>query len=82
MQNIKQVLTLLKKHYQNAKYYLEFKSPLNLLVGAILSAQARDEVVNATMQDLPKKITGAGCQIKKINCQSCQASEKKQPTWY
>lgn len=41
------VLKALKKEYPNAKYYLDFKTPLDLLVAAILSAQVRDEVVNA-----------------------------------
>ena len=36
----------MKKAYGNAKYYLNFKTPLDLLVAAILSAQVRDEVVN------------------------------------
>ena len=40
------VLKELKKAYPNAKYYLNFKTPLDLLVAAILSAQVRDEVVN------------------------------------
>lgn len=40
------VLKELKKSYPNAKYYLNFKTPLDLLVAAILSAQVRDEVVN------------------------------------
>ncbi len=55
MQNTKEILDRLRKHYPNTEYYLDFKNPLNLLVGAILSAQARDEVVNATMLDLAKK---------------------------
>jgi len=59
MQNTKEILALLKKHYPNAEYYLEFKNPLNLLVGAILSAQARDEVVNETMLELSKKYKNA-----------------------
>ncbi|RJQ22068.1 endonuclease III [Candidatus Woesearchaeota archaeon] len=40
------VLKELKRSYPNAKYYLNFKTPLDLLVAAILSAQVRDEVVN------------------------------------
>lgn len=49
------VITLLKKNYPGAKYYLNFKTPLELLVAAILSAQVRDEVVNATTPILFKK---------------------------
>ena len=42
------IIELLKKNYPNAKYYLNFSNPLELMVAAILSAQIRDEVVNAT----------------------------------
>jgi len=42
------IIDLLKKNYPNAKYYLNFSNPLELMVAAILSAQVRDEVVNAT----------------------------------
>ncbi len=47
METIK-VIDLLKKNYPNAKYYLNFSNSLELMVAAILSAQIRDEVVNAT----------------------------------
>ncbi|MEM2916039.1 MAG: endonuclease III [Candidatus Woesearchaeota archaeon] len=49
-----EVLHLLKKTYPNAKYYLNFNTPLDLLVAAILSAQVRDEVVNAATAELFK----------------------------
>jgi endonuclease-3 len=42
-----EILRKLKKEYPDAKYYLKFRGPLQLLVAAILSAQVRDEVVNA-----------------------------------
>jgi endonuclease-3 len=48
MSNTMKVIELLKKNYPNAKYYLNFSNPLELMVAAILSAQVRDEVVNAT----------------------------------
>jgi len=48
MNDALKVIKLLKKNYPNAKYYLNFSSPLELMVAAILSAQVRDEVVNAT----------------------------------
>jgi len=47
MEKAVQVLQILKKTYPGVKYYLDFKTPLDLLVAAILSAQVRDEVVNA-----------------------------------
>jgi len=49
------IIELLKKSYPNAKYYLNFSSPLELMVAAILSAQIRDEVVNATTPKLFSK---------------------------
>jgi len=49
------VLSELKKLYPNTKYYLNFSSPLELLVATILSAQVRDTVVNATTPRLFKK---------------------------
>ncbi len=48
-------LKMLKKEYPDAKYYLNFSSPLELVAAAILSAQCRDEVVNATTKVLFKK---------------------------
>ncbi len=46
MEKAVQVLKVLQKTYPGIKYYLNFKTPLDLLVAAILSAQVRDEVVN------------------------------------
>jgi len=54
METIK-IIELLKKNYPNAKYYLNFSNPLELMVAAILSAQIRDEVVNATTPKLFSK---------------------------
>jgi len=53
--NVLKVIDLLKKSYPNAKYYLNFSNPLELLVAAILSAQVRDEKVNAITPNLFKK---------------------------
>ncbi|MBI5397976.1 endonuclease III [Candidatus Woesearchaeota archaeon] len=50
-----EVLKALKKIYPNAKYYLNFKTPLDLLVAAILSAQVSDEVVNEATNGLFKE---------------------------
>lgn len=49
------VVKLLKKAYPHAKYYLNFSNALELLVAAILSAQVRDEVVNAATPALFRK---------------------------
>ncbi|MBI4714893.1 MAG: endonuclease III [Nitrospirae bacterium] len=42
-----QILSRLKELYPGARYYLNFSSPLELLIATILSAQVRDTVVNA-----------------------------------
>jgi len=55
MEKAVNVLKRLKKEYPDAKYYLNFKTPLDLLVAAILSAQVRDEVVNASTKESFKK---------------------------
>jgi len=52
---ISEIIELLKKEYPHAKYYLNFSNPLELMVAAILSAQVRDEVVNAMTPNLFKK---------------------------
>ena len=49
------VLAQLQTLYPDARYYLNFSSPLELLVAAILSAQVRDTVVNATTPALFRK---------------------------
>lgn len=43
---------ILKKEYANAKYYLNFKTPVDLVAATILSAQTRDENVNAATPSL------------------------------
>lgn len=50
-----EVLNLLNREYSRAKYYLNFSSPLELLVAAILSAQVKDEVVNVLVPRLFEK---------------------------
>src|SRR3989344_7997357 len=54
MDSIQQI-ELLSKNYPKAKYYLDFSSTLELMVAAIMSAQVRDDVVNATTQKLFRK---------------------------
>jgi endonuclease-3 len=54
-QQASKVLAELKKLYPNAKYYLNFSNPLELVMAAILSAQVRDAVVNATTPKLFRK---------------------------
>lgn len=50
---------LLEKEYAGAKYYLSFSTPIDLLAAAILSAQTRDEVVNAITPELFKRFRTA-----------------------
>ncbi len=45
----------LESAYKGAKYYLNFKTPIDLLVAAILSAQTHDTVVNAVTPALFSK---------------------------
>ncbi len=49
----------LEGRYKDAKYYLNFKTPVDLLVAAILSAQTHDEVVNAVTPALFAKYRAA-----------------------
>ncbi|MBI2581064.1 endonuclease III [Candidatus Woesearchaeota archaeon] len=49
------VIRILKKEYPNSKYYLSFSNPLQLMVAAVLSAQCRDDVVNAVTAKLFQK---------------------------
>jgi len=51
----RRILERLKAQYPDARYYLNFSNPLELLVAAILSAQARDEAVNAVTAELFQK---------------------------
>lgn len=53
--NAEDAIRILKKEYPNSKYYLSFSNPLQLMVAAILSAQCRDEVVNAATTKLFQK---------------------------
>ena len=50
--NADKIIRTLKKEYPNTKHYLKFSNPLQLLVATILSAQCRDEAVNATTEKL------------------------------
>jgi len=52
---VSQIITLLKKRYPDARCALNFKSPLELLIATILSAQCTDERVNKVTKDLFKK---------------------------
>lgn len=51
----KKILTILKKLYPQAKCSLIFRTPIQLVVATILSAQCTDERVNMVTKDLFKK---------------------------
>jgi endonuclease III len=51
----KEAIGLLEEEYKDAKYYLNFTTPIDLVVAAILSAQTHDEVTNAVTPGLFKK---------------------------
>ncbi|MGQ9573890.1 MAG: endonuclease III [Thermoguttaceae bacterium] len=53
------VVELLGREYPNATCALEFRTPLELLVATILSAQCTDERVNQVTKDLFKKYRSA-----------------------
>jgi len=52
---VKETLKRLEKHYPDATVTLDHKSPLELLVATILSAQCTDERVNIVTKSLFKK---------------------------
>ncbi|MGC8538958.1 MAG: endonuclease III domain-containing protein, partial [Candidatus Micrarchaeia archaeon] len=54
-----ELISRIKSAYKGQKYYLNFTTPIDLLVAAILSAQTRDEVVNALTPELFKKFKTA-----------------------
>lgn len=70
MENKLKLFAILKKEYPDAHYYLDFKTPFQLLVGTILSAQCTDERANAVLQELFRKYKGpkdfAGMGISKL----------------
>ncbi|MCK5491070.1 MAG: endonuclease III [Candidatus Pacebacteria bacterium] len=54
-QRIKKIIILLNKKYKNPKTALNYKTPHELLVATILSAQCTDKRVNTVTEDLFKK---------------------------
>ncbi len=57
--NSRKLVSALEEAYRGAKYYLDFSTSVDLLAAAILSAQTRDEVVNAITPLLFKKFRTA-----------------------
>src|SRR5260370_9127047 len=52
---VQSILPILKKTYPDAKCSLDHRTPLELLVATILSAQCTDDRVNIVTKDLFKK---------------------------
>lgn len=48
----KELVGILAREYRDAKYYLDFKTPIDLVAAAILSAQTLDATVNRVTPDL------------------------------
>jgi len=59
-ERVKKIWPILKKTYPDAKIALNFRSPLELLIATILSAQCTDVRVNIVTKDLFKKYKSAG----------------------
>lgn len=69
---MKKILSKLKKEYPDVKPQLDFKTPFQLLIATILSAQCTDARVNIVTQDLFKKyktpkdfLNASGSEIEK-----------------
>jgi endonuclease-3 len=58
-ERVSRILPILKKTYPDAKCSLNYRTPLELLVATILSAQCTDERVNLVTRDLFKKYKSA-----------------------
>jgi len=58
-QRLKKILPILKKKFPNAKTELDYRTPLQLLVSTILSAQCTDVRVNIVTKDLFRKYKSA-----------------------
>ena len=56
---MKQIIDILENEYPDARTALTFRSPLELLVATVLSAQCTDERVNKVTKDLFKKYRSA-----------------------
>ena len=58
-QRIAKIIKILRRTYPDAKCRLDFRNPLELLVGTILAAQCTDDRVNIVTRDLFRKYKSA-----------------------
>lgn len=56
---VKRIIEILEEEYSDARTALTFRSPLELLVSTVLSAQCTDERVNKVTRDLFRKYRSA-----------------------
>ncbi len=56
---VKRIIEILEEEYSDARTALTFRSPLELLVSTVLSAQCTDERVNKVARDLFRKYRSA-----------------------
>jgi endonuclease-3 len=56
---VKRIIEILDKEYPDARTALTFRSPLELLVATVLSAQCTDKMVNQVTRELFKKYRSA-----------------------
>ncbi len=59
MRDPSKIILLLKKHYPSSSTALEFRTPIEMLVSTVLSAQCTDARVNIVTKDLFKKYVTA-----------------------
>jgi endonuclease-3 len=58
-QRVKKILPILKKRFPNARTELDYRTPLQLLISTILSAQCTDVRVNIVTRELFRKYKAA-----------------------
>jgi endonuclease-3 len=58
-ERVKRIIEILDKEYPDARTALTFRSPLDLLVATVLSAQCTDKMVNKVTRELFKKYRSA-----------------------
>jgi endonuclease-3 len=58
-ERVKRIIEILDKEYPDARTALTFRSPLELLVATVLSAQCTDKMVNKVTRELFKKYRSA-----------------------
>ncbi|MGC8479012.1 MAG: endonuclease III domain-containing protein [Candidatus Micrarchaeia archaeon] len=63
-ESARKAVEIIEKSYKDAKYYLNFSTPVDLLAAAILSAQTKDSLVNSITPELFKRFKDASDYVK------------------